>query len=37
MNNFMIIFVCCIALCIIGGVQTFACGSNDPSKAEQYM
>lgn len=32
MNNFMIIFLCCIVLCVIGGIQTMTCGSNDPSK-----
>ena len=32
MNNFMIIFVCCIALCILSGIQTLTCGVNDPSK-----
>lgn len=32
MNNFMILFMCCIALCLIGGVQMVTCGPSDPSK-----
>ena len=32
MNNLMIFFLCCVALCVIGGVQSLACGPSDPSK-----
>lgn len=34
MKNFMIIFACCVLLCIITGLQGPMCGISDPSKSQ---
>jgi len=34
MNNYIILFACCVALCIITGIQGPVCGISDPTKKQ---
>ena len=34
MNNFTILFACCVALCILTGLQGPVCGISDPLKKQ---